>query len=79
MITIPMTVASSETVVPMGISSTEKTIGMSIGAGYLGVSSYEDLKDKPRIEGVELIGDKTFEELNLQSLTNTELEAMLTL
>ena len=40
---------------------------------------YENLRNKPSIEGVELIGDKSFEELNLQRITNTELENMLTL
>ena len=43
------------------------------------VNDYNVLRNKPRIEGVELIGDKSFEELNLQRLTNTELENMLTL
>lgn len=43
-----------------------------------GVTSYESLTDKPSIEGVTLSGDKTFEELNLQSITNTDLENMLT-
>lgn len=43
------------------------------------VNDYNDLRNKPSIEGVTLEGDKTFEELNLQSLTNSELENMLTL
>lgn len=40
-------------------------------------SDYNDLINKPMIEGVVLEGDKTFEELNLNVLTNTELEAIL--
>lgn len=43
-----------------------------------GVTSYTALQDKPKIEGVELIGNKTFEELNLESITNSEIEFMLT-
>lgn len=43
------------------------------------VNDYNRLRNKPSIEGVELIGDKSFAELNLQRLTNTELENMLTL
>ena len=43
------------------------------------VNDYDELQNKPSIEGVELIGDKSFEELNLQPLTNSELENMLTL
>lgn len=42
-------------------------------------NDYDDLVNKPSIEGVELMGDKSFEELNLQKITNTELENMLTL
>lgn len=41
------------------------------------IRSYIELLDKPRIEGVELLGDKTYEELNLAGVTNSELERML--
>ena len=37
---------------------------------------YEDIDNKPAIEGVTLIGDQTYEELNLLGLTNLEIEAM---
>lgn len=40
---------------------------------------YEPLLNKPSIEGVTLIGDKSFEDLNLQSMSNTELEQLLQL
>ena len=42
-----------------------------------GTTDYELLRNKPQIEGVTLIGNKTFEELTLVSLTNEELEALL--
>lgn len=42
-------------------------------------NSYPSLYEKPSIEGVTLLGDKTFDELNLTNITNTELEEMLTL
>lgn len=32
-----------------------------------GVSSYEALSDKPQINGIELVGNKTLEELNIQA------------
>lgn len=54
-------------------------VDMDVGGGIAIPTSYNLLYNKPRIEGVELIGDKSFEELNLQSLTNAELENMLTL
>ena len=41
-------------------------------------SNYNLLENQPQIEGVTLIGDKTFEELNLLRITNTEIEEMLT-
>lgn len=44
-----------------------------------GSFSYSDLPDKPSIETVTLIGDKSFEDLGLDRITNTELEEMLTL
>lgn len=48
------------------------------GGGGSGVpSSYNDLTDKPSIEGVTLIGNKAFPELNLDVLSNAEIEALL--
>ena len=38
---------------------------------------YEDLVNKPSIEGVTLSGNKTFSDLGFQPLTNQELEEML--
>lgn len=38
---------------------------------------YEILDNLPKIEGVTLIGDKTYEELNLLRISNTELEELL--
>lgn len=42
-----------------------------------GTADYNKLKNKPRIEGVELTGDKSFEDLGATALTNEELEALL--
>lgn len=38
---------------------------------------YNDLENKPSIEDVTLIGNKTFEELTLVNLSNEELEVLL--
>ena len=38
---------------------------------------YLNLRNKPQIESVTLVGDKTYEELNLNYLTNIEIEEML--
>lgn len=40
---------------------------------------YDGLDNKPQIEGITLEGDKTFEDLNLKSITNTEIEELLSL
>ena len=47
------------------------------GSGGGTVSSYLSLSDKPMIEGVVLQGDKSFEELNLLGLTNSEIEELI--
>lgn len=39
---------------------------------------YNILINKPQIETVELIGNKTFEELGLSSLTYTQIDRILT-
>ncbi len=41
------------------------------------VGSYNDLNDKPQINDVELIGNKTFEELGAESLTNIDIENII--
>ena len=46
-------------------------------AGEGGTTDYEKLINKPRIEGEELIGDKSFEDLHMHVLTNLEIEALL--
>lgn len=41
------------------------------------VKNYEQLINKPKINGVELIGDKSFPDLGLESLSNIEIENLL--
>lgn len=38
---------------------------------------YEDLTNKPSINGVELKGNKTFEQLGEETLTNSELKDII--
>lgn len=42
-----------------------------------GTTNYEDLENKPRINGVVLQGDKTNEELKIDSISNSVLESIL--
>lgn len=44
-----------------------------------GSKDYNDLSHKPRIEGVELEGDKSFDDLNLNKISNSEIEELLSL
>lgn len=47
------------------------------GGGGGGTDDYNELVHKPSIESVTLIGNKTFDDLGLSSITNSELEEML--
>ena len=51
--------------------------GFEIIEMQTGTSDYELLENKPQIEGIELLGNKTFEELQMQALTNLELENLI--
>lgn len=42
-----------------------------------GSSNYNDLTNKPSINGVELVGNKTNEELLIDSISNEDLESLL--
>ena len=75
---ITLTVSTNDAVT-LGLDSGDNA-ALNVGSTtVVSVNDYNDLCNKPSIEGVTLEGDKTFEELNLQSLTNQELEAMLVL
>lgn len=43
-----------------------------------GTMDYEKLSSKPKIEGVELIGDKSFEDLGMRDMTDEELQTLIT-
>lgn len=42
-----------------------------------GTYDYNTLENRPRINGVELIGDKTNEELLIEALSNEDIEKAL--
>lgn len=54
------------------------TGNLSNGSGGA-ATSYLALTNKPSIEGVTLIGNKTFDDLTLTSITNTEIEELVDL
>lgn len=79
MIVVPMTVSASRTSIPMDVSQDAQSVDMDVGGGIAILTDYNLLNNKPQIEGVTLEGNKTFEELTLVSLTNAEIEQLLTL
>ena len=42
-----------------------------------GSNDYEQALNKPRINGVELVGNKTNEDLNISAISNSEIEGLL--
>ena len=44
---------------------------------YVNSTDYEKIKNKPQINNVELIGNKNFKELGMESLSNMEIENLL--
>lgn len=54
----------------------EKVIVMKMdpySGGGIGTKDYDTLYNKPRISGIELVGDKNFDELGLEKMTNTDI------
>lgn len=41
------------------------------------LDDYEKLKNKPQLNGVELVGDKSLEDVGLVALSNSELDKLL--
>lgn len=58
-------------------SLTSKKTGMEGRVRETSIINYNNLYNKPTIEGVVLEGDKTFEDLNLLPLSNADLAKIL--
>lgn len=57
------------------------TVGKSVALSTSGTKNYNDLTNKPSINGVELQGNKTSADLYIdtyESLTNTEILRIMT-
>lgn len=44
--------------------------------GPPGATNYNDLTNKPRIESVELIGNKTLDEIGIRTMTENEIDLL---
>jgi len=61
----------------IGLSERQNLNLKVMGASGGGTKNYNDLYNKPQIEGITLQGNKTYEELNMHRITNMELENIL--
>ena len=59
------------------IQTSDGEIDIDIEISTGGTNDYNDLINKPSIEGVELVGDKTLEELGVEALTPQEIDELL--
>ena len=59
------------------VKQTKQLSGKLDKADTVYKDDYTDLKNKPSINGVELIGDKSFDDLGDIALTNTEIFNMI--
>ena len=55
---------------------TNKPINASIGKSVSGATSYPPLTDKPQINDVILLGNKSFEDLGISDMSNLEIKEM---
>lgn len=54
-------------------------IGLSVNEQIVGGSTdYSQLRNKPQINNVELVDNKTFDDLGLSGLSNIDIENILT-
>ena len=53
-----------------------RIVGGSTGIPVSDYLDYENLYNKPSIEGETVVGDKSYAELNLTNITNAELDTI---
>lgn len=67
----------NESSITTDIQTSDGEINTDIELSASGTNDYNDLINKPSIEGVELVGDKTLEELGVEALTPQEIDAII--
>lgn len=58
-------------------SNSEQLVTVTQETGVGGTKDYNKLNNKPQINDVELIGNKSFEDLGAESLTNIDIENII--
>ena len=67
----------NESSIDTDIQASDGEIDTDIELSTNGTNDYNDLVNKPSINGVELVGDKTTEELDILPLTNAEIDEFM--
>lgn len=67
----------NESSIDTDIQTSDGEIDTDIELSTNGTNDYNDLVNKPSINGVELVGDKTTEELDILPLTNAEIDEFM--
>ena len=67
----------NESSIDTDVSISDTEIDTDIELETNGTNDYNDLVNKPSINGVELVGDKTTEELDILPLTNAEIDEFM--
>ena len=78
-VTVTPTLSSNKVSVTPAISSNQigATAEMANKVQVTNTSDYQLLKNKPQIESVELIGNKSFNDLGLSNISNMQIEQIL--
>ena len=67
----------NESSIDTDIQTSDGEIDTDIELSTNGTNDYNDLIHKPQINGVELVGNKTPEDLDILPLTNAEIDELL--
>lgn len=67
----------NESSIDTDIQTSNGEIDTDIELSTNGTNDYNDLINRPSINGVELVGDKTTEELDILPLTNAEIDEFM--
>lgn len=72
-----MPIVSNSSTQKITYTALKNKLAQDLGATGGGVTSYNDLTDKPKINDVELVGNKTHVELKIAPIDDIEIEAIL--
>ena len=74
---VSVNMSTNKKKIAVGMSTQNKNLGVGVYLPAGTITYYEVLKNKPSIESVTLVGDKTFEQLCLSSISADDLLEIL--